>query len=95
VAALNGTEIAVLALWLVGVVAALFSWPQLTSARHRIGLLVVAVVLPVVGSLVAVTTLAGLSWRGAHRLNDRNLRRPCRPVARGPWPEARGRSVHR
>ncbi|ROP26957.1 hypothetical protein [Pseudokineococcus lusitanus] len=68
-AALNGTEIAVLALWLVGVVAALFSWPQLTSARHRIGLLVVAVALPVVGSLVAVTTLVALNWRSAHHTN--------------------------
>lgn len=67
--ALNGTEIAVLTLWLLGVVAALLSWRRLTSVRHQIGLLVAAAALPIVGSLLALAVLAVLSLRGTHHAN--------------------------
>lgn len=66
--ALNGTEIAISILWLLGVIAAVLSWPRLGSVRHRVALLIAAVVLPVIGSLVALAVFAAVaSGRRAHR----------------------------
>lgn len=51
---LNAVEIATAATWVVGIVVALMTAPRLSTARRGIGLVLLAVLLPVVGSVAAI-----------------------------------------
>lgn len=65
--ALNATEVAVLAVWIIGVLAAISAWDILPTVRQRLAVLAVAVVVPVLGSLVAIAFAIVLRVRRRHR----------------------------
>jgi hypothetical protein len=65
--AINGTEIAVLGVWALGLCAAVSAWSMMSSNRHRLALLIVAGAVPVLGSLVAVATAIFLRARRRHQ----------------------------
>ncbi|WP_460887508.1 hypothetical protein [Promicromonospora xylanilytica] len=59
---INPIEMSLVVLWFAGIAAAIFVGPMLSTQRRRIGLVVVAVVLPVLGSLVALVVAGGKLW---------------------------------
>lgn len=59
--ALNGVEVGVIALWVVGIVCAVWATRYLTSRRSLL-LIVVAVFVPVVGSIAVIVRFTVLVW---------------------------------
>ncbi|WP_298045120.1 hypothetical protein [uncultured Citricoccus sp.] len=70
--ALNGLEVAVIALWAAGIICAVWATRYLSSRRSRLLLIILAVLVPVFGTLAVIVSVAVLVW-------DR--RRPALPRA--------------
>jgi hypothetical protein len=65
--AINGTEALLVALWLVGVACAIANHTHGRRGLRGVALIAAAVVVPVLGSLLAVTVFAMHTRGGAHR----------------------------
>lgn len=61
---LNAVESAIGALWIVGVTAALVAGPRQKTAGHRIALLLVAIAIPVLGSITALAITIRIFRKG-------------------------------
>lgn len=72
--AITGAEALLVALWLIGVVCAFANYSRGHRGLSGVALIAVAVVVPVLGSLVAVAVF-GMNVRGG-------ARRPEHPVTR-------------
>jgi len=55
-------EAVILGIWLLGIVASLFAATLTTTKTHASVLVLVAVALPIIGSVVAITSAAELRW---------------------------------
>ena len=73
---LNAVEAVVVAFWGAGIAAALVAGPRQKNRSRRLDLLVVAVAVPVVGSVVALWVATGL-----RREQDPAERRTHQPTA--------------
>lgn len=60
--ALNATEILLVTLWVLGVAAAIYALPLVAGIRQRIGLLLAAFAVPILGSIIVIA-VAGAKWR--------------------------------
>jgi hypothetical protein len=60
--AVNGVEIAVMALWIVGIVCACWATRYLKSRKSRLLLLVLAVFFPLFGSIAVIVRFTVLVW---------------------------------
>ena len=60
--ALNPLEVTLVLLWFLGIGASIYVGPMLSTQRRRIGLVVVAIVVPVLGSLIALAVTGRKLW---------------------------------
>ncbi len=81
--ALTLPEIALVVVWVLGLGAAIAAASLLGSRLKGIGLFAVALIIPVLGSLIAAAVLAALLRGRSSRMSERTL---------GPTPAA---SIHR
>lgn len=70
---INITEGLILSIWLIGIVAAVASLGIIKDVRKSITILVVAVLVPVVGSIISLIFLATLRMKPHGDLSDRGL----------------------
>lgn len=71
--ALSPVEVTLVVVWLVGIGASIYVGPKLSTQRRRIGLVLLAIVVPVVGALIALAVTVSVL---------RERRGPARPLRR-------------
>lgn len=60
--AIEFIEAVILGIWALGIVAALFTIPLSNTKTQALVMFLVAFALPIIGSVVAITTAAELRW---------------------------------
>ncbi len=60
--ALDVSEVVSIALWLAGIGASIYVAPMLSHRRRRIGLIAIATLLPLLGTLVALAVTCWKLW---------------------------------
>lgn len=63
--AITAAEALLLVVWTVGVVAAVYGAGSISSRRRQLALLVTALVLPVLGSVIAIAVAGAVVVRGS------------------------------
>lgn len=72
--ALNATEILLVTLWVLGVAAAIYAVPLVTEIRQRIGLLLAAFAVPILGSVIVIAVAVAKWHQGrARRMKELDL----------------------